>query len=70
MKITILVLSLVLVGCGGEIDQSDLIKGEEFCSDKLGVMKYLTNYSGDKTVYCKTSESSYLPKYKLKGTKK
>ena len=40
MKITILFLSLVLVGCSGEIDESDLFKGDEFCSDKLGVMNY------------------------------
>ena len=71
MKITVLVLSLVLVGCTGEITKYDLQKGEEFCSDKGGLEMY---YSHDIThrisIMCNNHDHIEMKEYKLKGTKK
>ena len=71
MKITILVLSLVLVGCTGYVYKSDMLKGEEFCNNKDGVMMYKLHDTTLKVkVICNNGEEVHTSEYKLKGTKK
>ena len=71
MKITILVLSLVLVGCDGIITKYDLQKGEEFCSDKDGLSMYKSHDLNHRIkIVCNNHDSIALVAYNLKGTKK
>ena len=59
MKLILILLSLSLVGC--HLNQNELKKSEEFCSERGGV--YEIKIFGSRVVFCKNGESKDLNKF-------
>lgn len=63
--LVVICLAILVSGCTGRIDKTDLMKSEQFCEDKLGIKYINITTTSRKIISCLNGESQYLDQIEL-----